>query len=139
MRRSIATGLLLAAALVHMGCSSDNTSSTVPTPVVLTDTFDGSVSKNGATSHPFIATSSGLITALLVSEAPDSTLPIGMSLGTWNGSSCQVLLTKDNAVQGTALYANASGAGSLCLRMFDSAGTVSASTPVTYEVTVSHP
>src|SRR5690242_12021996 len=116
MRRSIAGGLLLAGAVACAGCSNDNTTSTTTPTTVLTDTFDGMVTKNGATTHPFIATTSGNIQAQIVSEAPDSTFAIGMSLGTWNGSSCQVLLTKDNAVQGSIIYAVASSAGSLCLR-----------------------
>ena len=139
MRRSIARGLLLALGAACAACSSDTTSTPTPTPTTLTDTFDGTLTRNGAVTHPFIATASGNVQATLVSESPDSTLPIGMSIGTFNGSSCSVGsgLFKDNAVQGSALLVTASGSGSLCVRMYD-VGNITG-TPVTYQVTVMHP
>ena len=57
-------------------------------------------------------------------------------LGTWNGNACQLLLTKDNAVQGSAILGSASAPGNLCVRIYD-VGQFTEATD--YEVTVVHP
>ena len=138
MHRLMPRGLLpLAVAMVVSACSNDPTTApTTPTPVTLTDTFDGILTQNGAVTHPFITTASGTVVATLSTETPDAALPIGMSLGTWTGTSCTVVLTNDKAVQGSTLVGSASGAGSLCLRMYD-VGKLTQ--PVTYQVQVAHP
>src|SRR5947209_14870277 len=110
MRRSIARGLLLALGAACAACSSDTTSTPTPTPTTLTDTFDGTLTRNGAVTHPFIATASGTVTATLVIELPDATLPIGMSLGVWNGTACAIApgLAIDKAVLGSQIVGAAS-------------------------------
>jgi hypothetical protein len=138
MHRLMPRGLLpLAAVMALSACSSNSTpAATTPTPVTLTDTFDGVLTQNGAITHPFIVTASGSVTALLSTESPDATVTIGMSLGTWTGATCTVILTNDKAIQGSTVVGTASGSGSLCVRIYD-VGKVTQ--PVTYQVQVSHP
>lgn len=129
--------LVAAIALATAACSSDTpTTLTTPTPVTVTDTFSGALGRNGGTSYTFLTASSGSIVASLVTLAPDSALVVGMSLGTWNGSSCQIVLANDKATQASTVLATASGSGSLCVRIYDVGNIVS---PVTYEIQVNHP
>lgn len=138
-RRYVPILALTAFALGGAACDSGDTTPdpdpTEPTPTI-TETFAGSLAVNGAVTFNFTTTAAGTVTATLRSVTPDSGVPLGVSLGTWNGIICQVVLTNDKATQGTTVTGSVSGAGSLCVRVFDS-GQV---TQVTgFEVVVVHP
>jgi hypothetical protein len=122
-----------------MAAACDNGPVVTPTPIgpSVTETFSGTLTKNGGVTHTFAATSRGSVTATLTKVDPDSTLAIGVSLGTWNGTSCQTILSNDATTVGTGLLATVSGVGNLCLRVYDSAGKVPASEA--YSVDVAHP
>jgi hypothetical protein len=68
--------------------------------------------------------------------APDSAIVMGLSLGTWNGAACQIVLANDNATQGTVVTALASSLGSFCVRVYDVGRLVE---PTSYELQVVHP
>ncbi len=139
MRRSIhLTLLVIAVALGFWACN--NTTPTTPTttpPPTTTETFPGTLNPNGAKTFTFNTVLAGTLTATLTSISPDSTLAIGLALGTWNGTSCQVVLANDSALQGTVLTGAASGAGTLCVRVYDAAGALTANED--FVVTVVHP
>jgi hypothetical protein len=124
---------LLAAA----GCDSgtDLTTPTVP-GTTTTETFPGSLTVNGAVTWQFASSSRGSVSATLTSVGPDSAAVIGFGIGTWNGSSCQILIANDAATQGANVLGTVSGVGNLCLRVYD-AGKLTA--PATYSVDVTHP
>lgn len=126
------------AALAAAACGDDNDSPTGPTapaPTVKTETFEGILTRNGATTHTF-SSDLGRVGAQLTSLTPDSAAVVGLSLGTWNGVTCQVTITNDRATQGSTAIGQASGTGNLCVRVFDAAGTVAE--PLSYLVTVEH-
>jgi len=126
---------LLLAALVASACSTDETTSIVaPTPVQQTDTFGGTIGVNGATTFQF-ASNRGAVTATLSSVAPDSTVVIGVSLGTWNCVTGSNALPHDQAVQGSIIYGTVNATGSLCVRVYDVGKILE---PVTFEVVVVH-
>lgn len=131
----------LAAALAAAACSDNTVTTPTTTGATITETFTGTLTPNGAIPFPFVATVSGTITATLTTVSPDTTLPIGFALGTWNSSSnpnvCQITLSNDRAVQGTTITGQASGNGSFCARVFDAAGNVTQ--PESIGVTVVHP
>jgi hypothetical protein len=130
---------LFMVALVTAGCGSSSDTPTTPTtPVATTETFNGTLDKNGAVPHTFQTLASGAVQVTLSSVTPDSTIAVGMSLGTWNASSnlCQAVLSNDRAIQGTVIVGAVSGPGMLCVRMYD-IGTLTQSE--TYVVDVSHP
>jgi hypothetical protein len=103
----------------------------------VTEEFTGTLNINGGASFPFIAQSAGLITSTLTTLGPDSTLSVGLSLGTWNGTSCSVAsIHNDNAGQGSAVIGQSTGAGSLCTRVYD-VGKIDDS--IAYKITVVHP
>jgi hypothetical protein len=139
MIRLASRGLLvlafLGAAFAASACSSDEiTSPVAPTPTQVTDTFAGTLTVNGATTYQFVS-NRGAVTATLTSVAPDSTIAIGFSLGSWNGSTCAAILPNDQAIQGSVIYGTVNTTGTLCLRVYDVGKLVD---PLTFEVSVVH-
>lgn len=126
--------------LALAGCGDDPpTTPTAPTtPTTITETFAGTVGRNAAVTHTFSTQASGTVTATLSALGPDSTAVMGMSLGTWNGNICSIVLAKDDATQGSVITGGVSSNGFLCVRLYD-VGNVTAAEPFTYEVTIVHP
>lgn len=143
MRRLIPGLLLLAIfATSSAACNDDDNTPTTPTtpttpPTTVTETFNGTLNLNGGVTFPFTATAGGTVTVTLTTLSPDATLGIGLSLGTWTGSACQVLIPNDNATQGAAISGTATSAASLCARVYDPASKVT--TAATFTITVVHP
>jgi len=128
---------VVAASLIMSGCGKSSDESVVaPPPPTLTDTFSGTLTLNGAATFSFTVGGAGNITAQLTTLNPDSTRPVGISLGTWNGSICQIILRNDNSVQGSQVVGTASTIGSFCVSIYDAAGTVVG--PQTYAIDVFH-
>ncbi len=138
--RRVTLACTLGLALLAAGCGDDDETPTNPTPPVqtFTDTFSGTVGRNGATSHPFPVQSAagGDVTATLKAVAPDADAVVGMSLGTWNGTACQAIISNDRATVNASLLGRATSTGTLCVRIFD-VGALSA--PQDYQVEVVHP
>ncbi|MEQ1912350.1 MAG: hypothetical protein ABMA15_26245 [Vicinamibacterales bacterium] len=126
---------LVAAVLFSSACSNTPTTPTTTTTETVTDTFSGTLSRNGASSYAFSVATAGFVYATLTSVA-DSTTVVGLSLGTWTGTSCTVVLSNDQAVQGTTVTGSVTGLGTLCARVYD-VGKVAS--PIDYQVTVVHP
>lgn len=125
------------AVLLTAACSNNNTLSPTPAtpPPTVTDSFSGSVTINGAVTHAFGVQTGGRVTATLKSLSPESAV-IGLSLGTWNGAACQIVLANDSAKLGTIVIGNVTSLGNLCVRLYD-VGTLTTAT--SYEVEVVHP
>lgn len=140
MRRvTLACTLLLS--LLAAGCrNNDPVTPTAPTnPVAtVTDTFTGTLVRNGGTSHPFPISSAagGDVLATLKAVSPDGETVLGLSLGTWNGTACQAVIANDRATVATAILGRATTTGQLCVRIYD-IGTIT--DPQDYEVEVIHP
>lgn len=123
--------------LVSSGCGDDATpTSPTPEPTLVTDTFSGTVTKNGGATHRFTTAVGGQLTATLTQLTPDDTLTVGLGVGLWNGSVCNVQLVRDEAVKSTVIYGTINAAGELCIRIYD-VGRIAESTD--YEITVTHP
>ena len=130
----------LAAAMAVMlsaaACSKSTATSPTTTPAAnVTDTFTGTLTRNGATNFQFSVSAAGFVYATLSSVADSSTV-VGLSLGTWNGTSCAVVLANDQAAQGTTVTGSVTGIGTLCARVYDVGKVVD---PLDYQVTVVHP
>jgi hypothetical protein len=143
MRRLLPGMLLLSLIASVAGCNDNNTTPTSPTtpttPTVptVTENFTGTLTKNGGVTFPFTATAAGTVAATLSSLAPDSTLQIGLSIGTWTGTACQIVIANDAAAQSAIVTGTLGAAASLCVRVYDPAERVG--TPVDFSVTVVHP
>lgn len=137
MLRTFCASVLLIGALMATGCDNDPDTPDTPTaPDPVSDTFTGNINVNGAATHTFTVAGAGVVTATLTTVTPDATVQVGFGLGTWNGSSCQLVLTKDDAVQGNAVTGVNSGPGTLCVRIYD-VGKMTES--LGYTLTVVHP
>ena len=136
VRLTRASLLLAVLCLGAAACSNDSTPTTpTSTSTIITNTFSGTLTPNGAASHPFTTTGSGTVTATLTSLGADSPAQVGLSLGTWNGS-CQIVVANDKAAVGTVVTGAASGVGQLCVRIYDVGNLVG---PLTYDLQVVHP
>src|SRR5688500_8936047 len=124
--------------LAMTACGDDAETPTAPTPpTTFTETFTGTLTPNGARTHNFVSQASGTVTATLTALSPDSTISVGLALGTWNGQVCQIVLPNDNAVVTTVVTGGTSAIANLCVRISDVAGTVTQ--PTNYEIVVVHP
>ena len=133
MFRSLSLAIVLAAVTA---CGDDPVTPTVPTPVLVTEVFSGTINQNSAATHTFTAASGGPVTVTLTSIGPDSTMISGVALGEWNGSACSERIANDSAVQTTVIIGSATQAGQLCVRFRDIGRFVG---PTSYELTVIHP
>jgi len=146
----VLTGLaLVTAAIAATGCGSNNTvsnPSTTTPPTTVTDTFEGTLTVNGAITQPFVVQTAGTVTAAFTSLDPSSVVVngetsdtvVGLSLGTWNGLVCTIgapTLANDKAKVGVALTASATATGNYCVRVYD-AGSLRQ--PTAYQLTVIH-
>lgn len=129
----------LALALTAGACGSDVLTNPTPvTPTSATETYNGTLSRNGAATYSFAVTTVGQttnVTAQLSNVEPDNTIAIGIALGTWNGAACQIVISNDKALMGATIYGTVNTSGTLCVRVFD-VGNVN--DPVNYEVKVVH-
>jgi len=142
MRSRTFRALLLLAPLAA-GCGGDNSNNTPtgPTPEAVTETISSSetnpatpLNPNGGRTHPFRVQQAGRVTATLTALSPDDTRTVGLSLGTWNGQVCQILLANDAAKVNVVVTGNAQQTGDFCVRIYD-IGDLTASTDYTIVVT----
>jgi hypothetical protein len=149
MLRPIARGIVLAALGALAGACGSTTTPVTPTPVTVTEMFSGTLSPASSNTHAFLTQTGGTVTATLTTIAPDATINIGFSVGTFNPTlnTCTTVLDNPAALQAFAFNATASTLGYYCVRVYDNgnvktatdAGTVSDATPFAYTITVVHP
>jgi hypothetical protein len=133
--------------LVMSSCGGGDTPTEPAPPAEIVETFPteglGTLTLNGAFSHPFTVTVPGSMVAQLIVLRPvdealpqESAGPVGLALGTWNGSICQIVLADDVTRQGDVVPGNSTAAGEFCVRIYDASGTLPG--PQNYQIVVSH-
>jgi hypothetical protein len=129
---------VVVAALALSACGDDEpTTPTNPTsPVTVTETFNGTVTRNGAQMHTFSTQASGQVSATLKFLVPDNSVRMGFALGTFNGTNCQLIIPRTDATEGTTIIGAVSALGTLCVYIHD-VGNLTQSTD--YEIEVIHP
>jgi hypothetical protein len=129
---------VLVAALALSACGEDpfETPTNPNPPVPVTETFNGTVSLRGAQTHTFTTGASGEVKATLKFLVPDNQVKMGFALGTWNGTSCQLVIAKTDAIESTVILGSVSALGSLCVYIHDVGNLVQ---PTEYEIEVVHP
>jgi hypothetical protein len=143
--RRLLPGILLFAFMTSIaGCNKNDqttvtptTPTTTTTTATVTETFAGTLKLNGGITFPFTATAGGTITATLTSVAPDSTTQIGLSLGSWTGAACQIVIANDAAAQTAVVTGTLTSPASLCVRVYDPSSKIA--TPVDFSVSIVHP
>ena len=128
--------LMMLAAATLAGCSSNDDlpeTPTQPTPVQITESFSGNLNVNGARTHSFAVDRAGTVTAQLKALS-DQAATIGVSLGTFNGSACAILLSKTDAVLNSTVTGTAQSTGQFCVWLND-VGRLTAGVDYTIDVT----
>jgi len=132
LRSILVAGVAFAAA----ACGSDNLLNPTPgtPPASVTETLSATVTVNGANTQPFTVSTIGSVTAKITALAPDDTVTVGLSLGTWNGATCTLIITNDAAVLNTTVTGTAQTVGQFCARVYD-VGKLTAPTDYTIDIT----
>jgi len=127
---------LLLAALAAAGCGSDSSSDvpTEPSPVAVVESFSGTLTVNGLQAHVFTVNRAGTASAQLAALT-DSTATLALSLGTWNGAACQVVIANPAATLNTTVTGTAQNTGQFCVLLND-VGKLGAA--VDYTINVTH-
>jgi hypothetical protein len=128
---------ILLLAPLAAACGSDDVTDlpTAPTPVAVTEQFTGDLNPNGGRTHPFVVQQAGAVSARLTALAPDDTLTVGLSLGTWNGVTCQIIIANDAATLNSQAIGTAQQTGQFCVRIYD-VGKLTSS--IDYSIDVTH-
>jgi hypothetical protein len=112
------------------GGGEDDTPTGPPPTSTENRTFSDVLTLNGARTYTFTVTATGSITAQLTSLAwedpaiTDPVVPVGLSLGTWNGSICQIVLDNPATTSGQVVVGQTTALGDFCVRIYDAAGKV---------------
>lgn len=133
--------VLLVALLVSGACDNGDSPTDPTDPPTVTETFNGTLSRNGSQIHTFTATTQGRVTATVTSVTPAGSPAFGFSLGTWDPQNevCTAVLTNNAATASSVLTGTVVGISSLCVRLFDANAAIPADTPISYTVTVERP
>jgi hypothetical protein len=110
-----------------------------PTPVTVSETFQGTLIPASAGVFTFNTLTGGSVISTLTTIGPDSSKTVGFSLGSFNGAVCTVILDNPAALQGFAFNASTSSVGTYCVRIYDNGSTTTDGVPYTFAITVSHP
>ncbi len=117
------------------GCSSTTSPTATPTAApTVTDTFTGTLAQGGSAAYNFTLASDGTVTITLASLAPQSTITMGVGLGTPGTTGCVVASTQENVKVGVPIQTSLT-AGAYCLTFYDLGNMTSADT---YTLTVLH-
>ena len=106
-----------------------------PLPTV-TDTFSGTLNRNGGATFNFTVQGAGFVTLTLRKVLPDNTIAVGLDMGTWNGTTCATVLNNPNALENASVIGQAGGSGQLCVRIYD-IGKIADT--IEFELSVIHP
>jgi hypothetical protein len=125
--------LLLAASFI--ACGSDDTPNipTQPTPVTITQSFSDTLNINGARTHSFTVDRAGTVSAQ-VKALSDQAATLGVSLGTFNGVACMIIISNTAAVLNTTVTGTAQSTGQFCVWVND-VGKLTAGLDYTIDVT----
>lgn len=133
--------LVLLSALCLAACgSSDNTPQPAP-PMLVTETFSGSIGQNETAVHSFSVTAStNSVLVGYTSLSPSSVTSLGLGIANWNASTqtCGLNLSQNDAARsGSTGLSGTAGAGYFCVRVYDG-GNVPADVTVSYTLQVQH-
>ena len=138
--RSLTLATLLTVLALTLG-ACHNTTSTGTTPSTgtqKTETFTGSIVYQGSMVHPFVIAATGPISITLTDVQPLTTMAIGVSIATWDGTLCGTAITKnDNARSGVTALSGTTTAGNYCVKVYDS-GNLPTNWTVSYTIQAVH-
>jgi len=140
-----ALGVVAAAA--SWGCTNNNTNNTGitgPTPTLVTETFNGSITQGTTMIHTFTINTAGYtLAAGFTSITPSTVLSLGIGIGVWDptAQACGLNQLQNNtATSGSTAISYTSGApnGPYCVRVYNGGGIVDPAVTVNYTLQVEH-
>ena len=135
---AVAATLVVTSAVAACGGSSTSPSSITTTATLTNDVFNGVVQVGGTNVHNFTVTTPGSLSVTLTSTSPQTTLFMGLGIGTPNGSGgCTYIQTTQGPASTTTaqLSGSVTASGQYCIAIGD---VGNAAGPITYSITVSH-
>jgi len=128
--------LVAGSAFAAAACGSNTITNPTPgtPPTSITESYSATVTVNGANTQPFSVSTIGTVTVKLSALSPNDTVTVGVSLGTWNGATCTLIITNDAAVLNTTVTGTAQTIGQFCARVYD-VGKLTAATDYTIDIT----
>ena len=135
MRHFVTLGFPLLIATTFIGCGSNNTPTapTQPAPVTIVQSFSDTLNVNGARTPSFTVDRGGAVSAQ-IKALSDQAATIGVSLGTFNGAACAIIISNTAAVLNTAVSGTAQSTGQFCVWVND-VGKLTAGVDYTIDVT----
>jgi len=121
MRHFVTLGFPLLLATTFIGCGGSNNPPSIPTqptPVAITETFPGTLTVNGAVTHVFTVDRAGTVSAQ-IKALSDQAATVGVSLGTFNGVACAIIISNTAAVLNTTVTGTATSSGQFCVWIND--------------------
>ncbi len=131
---ALALPVLGAAGCDNTNTTDSSTASTTTPSTSVTESFAGTINVSGGASFNFTVNGSGTVTATLKSISPATTAVMGIALGVWNGTSCQVVIANDAATANTTVIGSTTATGTLCVRAYD-VGKLTAAQTIELNVT----
>ncbi len=111
--------VVLAMSLATAGCEAGNTP--IRPTNVTSQTLTGTLALGGVFTFPFTVTVTGTVTAVVENvigvSTPDQAT-VGLGIGTWDGSTCTLILKNESATFNTAIVGTIL-AGNYCLQLYD--------------------
>jgi len=141
---------LVASLTFVSACNKNSSSSTTPSPILTTETFNGTVNPGGTASHAFNVsysyayTDAALTVSSLTSVATGATpnITVGVGFGTYSVGVCTRVANVTNATApiGTKLPTTGQqfGPGTYCIQIFDNPAAPTITEPLRYTLTVEH-
>ena len=127
--------LACASLLFVSACASTTTPTTSTPSLQVSDSFSGTLAQGGSASNNFTVLNGGTITITLVSLSPQTTITMGLGIGTPSAATCVVNQSQENVKVGTPLSGTLT-AGTYCVELYDLGNMTG---PDTYALTVMHP
>ena len=139
-----ALGIFAAAASFGCTNNSNNSTTTGPTPNLVTETFNGSITQGTTMIHNFTITNAGYtLAAGFTSITPASVASLGIGVGSWDptAQTCGLNQLQNNtATSGSTAISYTSGApnGTFCVRVYNGGGITDPTVTVSYTLQVEH-
>ena len=119
--RTLGVAASLAVLLAAAGCQEKQTP-VEPDPVypLITESFSGTIEKDGRKGFPFTVTNPGRINTSITSLSPVSTLTMGLGLGAWDATAetCTEQLQAQNGVRLNVVFGGDPPAAGVYLRHY---------------------
>jgi hypothetical protein len=115
--------------------SPTNLATSLPA-VTTTNSYSGTLALGASATHTFSTAGSGTLSISITALAPTNTVLMALGIGTWDGTSCAIQLSTNQAKLAETYQATINAAGNYCFSIADAGNLVESTT---YTVQVIHP